>query len=92
MNKMILDTLKRDILFISILMGLMLIIILSYVITHNMSSLDMKVPQMINSTRGAKATGINPIAQSVDSALESENIGRIVSVPNKCLGSALCPD
>jgi hypothetical protein len=91
MNKMILDTLNRDILFISILMALMLII-LSYVITHNMSSLDMKVPQMINSTRGAKATGINPIAQSVDSALESENIGRIVSVPNKCLGSALCPD
>jgi hypothetical protein len=91
MNKMILDTLNRDILFISILMALMLII-LSYVITHNMSSLDMKVPQMINSTRGANATGINPIAQSVDSALESENIGRIVSVPNKCLGSALCPD
>jgi predicted PurR-regulated permease PerM len=92
MDKMLLGTLNRDILFI-IIVAVMLII-LTYVIAQNMSALDMKVPNMLNSTSGASGSAINSIGQNIESssASESENIGRIASVPNKCLGSALCPD
>jgi hypothetical protein len=92
MDKMLLGTLNRDILFI-IIVAVMLII-LTYVIAQNMSALDMKVPNMLNSTSGPSGSAINPIDQNTEtsSASERENIGIIASVPNKCLGSALCPD
>jgi hypothetical protein len=93
MNQMILGNLNRDILFISIIVVVMLII-LTYVIAQNMSSFDMKVPNMIDSTSDASGSGVNPIAQNIETStvLESENIGGVASVPIKCLGSALCPD
>ena len=94
MNKIILGTRNRGTLFISILIAVVLIV-LSYVIAQNMSSSDMKVLNINNSTSDGKVTGTNPTAQNTQtsSALEeSENIGRIPSVPNECLGSALCPD
>lgn len=94
MNKNISGTLNRGILFISMLIAVMLIV-LSYVIAQNMSSPDTKVLNMINSTSGGKVTGANPTAQNTQTSsalVESENIGRIESVPNECLGSALCPN
>jgi hypothetical protein len=94
MNKIIVGTRNRGILFISILIAVVLIV-LSYIVAQNMSRLDMKVLNMNNSTRGGKVTGANPTSQNTQtsSALgESETIGRIPSVPNECLGSALCPD
>jgi hypothetical protein len=72
-----------------------MLLVLSYVIAQNMSSPDTRVLNMINSTSGGKVNGANPTAQSTQtsSALEeSENMERIASVSNKCLGSALCPD
>jgi hypothetical protein len=72
-----------------------MLLVLSYVTAQNMSSPDMKVLNMINSTSGGKVNGANPTAQNTQtsSALEeSGNMERIASVPNKCLGSALCPD
>jgi hypothetical protein len=91
MNQMILGNLNRDILFISII-EVVMPIILTYVIAQNMSSFDMKVPNMIDST--SDASGVSPIAQNIETStvLESENIGGVASVPTKCLGSALCPD
>jgi hypothetical protein len=92
MDEIVLSTLNRDILFI-IIVAVMLII-LTYVIAQNMSDLDTKVPDIINSTSGGSGSGINPIGQNIEtsSASERENIGIIASIPNKCLGSALCPD
>ena len=55
MNKVILGTLNRGILFISILIAVMLIV--SYVIAQNTSGPDAKVLNMINLTSGGKVTG-----------------------------------
>ena len=76
---------------LSILSGLML----TYVIPQGMTDPDIKGLNIINTTNDEKATGSNPIAQytlSPPVSEENENIGRIASLPNKCLGSALCPD
>jgi hypothetical protein len=93
MNEMILGTLNRDILFISIVLAVILVI-LTYVIGQYMSGLDTKVPNMINPTTEATGSGVNPIAQNIEasSASESKNAERVASAPIKCLGSALCPD
>ena len=71
------------------------IIILSYVFTQNMSGQNTKLLKVFNSTSDESWTGTNAMAQNsqISSVLpEKENMGRITSVPNKCLGSALCPD
>jgi hypothetical protein len=76
---------------LSILSGVMLM----YVIPQGMTDPDIKGLNIINTTNDEKATGSNPIAQytlSPPVSEENENIGRIASLPNKCLGSALCPD
>ena len=76
---------------LSILTGLML----TYVIPQDMTVADIRGLNIINTTNDERATGSNPIAQHTPShpvSEENENIGRISSLPNKCLGSALCPD
>ena len=76
---------------LSILTGLML----TYVIPQDMTIADIKGLNIINTTNDERATGSNPIAQHTPSppvSEENENIGRISNLPNKCLGSALCPD
>lgn len=76
---------------LSILSGVML----THVISQNMMDPDIKGLNIINTTNDQKATGSNPIAQHTPTppvSEENENIGRIASLPNKCLGSALCPD
>ena len=76
---------------LSILTGLML----TYVIPQDMTVADIKGLNIINTTNDERATGSNPIAQRTPLppvSGENENIGRISSLPNKCLGSALCPD
>ena len=76
---------------LSILTGLMLI----YVIPQDMTVADIKGLNIINTTNDERATSSNPIAQYTQSppvSEENENIGRISNLPNKCLGSALCPD
>jgi len=76
---------------LSILSGVML----THVISQNLMDLDIKGLNIINITNDEKETGSNPIAQYTPSSPvteENENIGRIANLPNKCLGSALCPD
>lgn len=76
---------------LSILTGLML----TYVIPQDMTVADIKGLNIINTTNDERATSSNPIAQYTPSpplSEENENIGRISNLPNKCLGSALCPD
>lgn len=76
---------------LSILTGLML----TYVIPQDMTVADIKELNIINTTNDVRVTGSNPIAQHTPSPPVSEgneNIGRISNLPNKCLGSALCPD
>ena len=76
---------------LSILTGLML----TYIIPQDMTVADIKGLNIINTTNDERATGSNPIAQYTPSppvSEENENIGRISNLPNKCLGSALCPD
>jgi hypothetical protein len=76
---------------LSILSGVMS----AYVIPQNMTDPDMKGLNIINTTNDENATGSNPIAQHTPAppvSEENENVGRIASLPNKCLGSALCPD
>ena len=89
----------RGILTIFILVAGMLSIfsgvMLTYVIPQDMTDPDIKGLNIINTTNDEKAKGSNPIAQytlSPPVSEENENIGRIASLPNKCLGSALCPD
>jgi hypothetical protein len=47
-----------------------------------------------NSTGDGKGIGGNSTAIDTETSLpsESEDTGGIASLPNKCLGSALCPD
>ena len=76
---------------LSILTGLML----TYVIPQDITVADIKGLNIINTTNDERATSSNPIAQytlSPPVSEENENIGRISNLPNKCLGSALCPD
>ena len=76
---------------LSILTGVML----TYLNPQDMTVADIKGLNIINTTNDERATGSNPIAQHTPSppvSGENENIGRISSLPNKCLGSALCPD
>lgn len=76
---------------LSILTGLML----TYVTPQDMTVADIKGLNIINTTNDEIATGSNPITQHTPSPPVSEenaSIGRISSLPNKCLGSALCPD
>ena len=76
---------------LSILSG----VILMYVIPQGMTDPDIKGLNIINTTNDEKATGSNPIAQHTPTppvSEENEDFGRIARLPNKCLGSALCPD
>ena len=90
---------SRDILTIFVVIGGILSILtgvmLTYIIPHDMTVADIKGLNIINTTNDERAAGSNPIAQYTPSppvSEENENIGRISSLPNKCLGSALCPD
>lgn len=89
---------SRGILTILVVAGILSIltgVMLAYVIPQDMTVADIKGLNIINTTNDQKANGSNPIAQLTPSprvSEENENIGRIVSLPNKCLGSALCPD
>ena len=70
-------------------------VMLTYVIPQYMTDPDMKGLNIINTTNDENATRSNPIAQHTPALAvseENENIGRIASLPKKCLGSALCPD
>ena len=82
----------RSILIISILLVLMVIIITFVSVQNKLVPPKM---QMINSTNREDLINTNPINEHPDrsTTLDSnENIGRIASLPPKCLGSALCPD
>ncbi|HEY7227566.1 MAG TPA: hypothetical protein VH481_05520 [Nitrososphaeraceae archaeon] len=84
----------RNILIVSILVALM-VIILSLIVMQNKLVPDAKLPNIINSTNHENLINTNPIHQDTERATTldpNENIGSIASLPNKCLGSALCPD
>jgi hypothetical protein len=87
----------RGILMILVVAGIVSIltgVILTYV-PQDMTVADIKGLNIINTTNDERASRSNPIAQHTSSprvSEENENIGRISSLPNKCLGSALCPD
>jgi hypothetical protein len=89
---------RRGILVIIILAATLSILsgaALSFVNTQNMSNPNTTGLNMINSTSDGNGTGGNAIASNTDTSAaleEGDNMGRIASVPNKCLGSALCPD
>ena len=88
----------RGILAILVVAGILSIltgVMLTYIIPQDMTVADVKGLNIINTTNDERATGSNSIAQYTPSppvSEENENIGRISSLPNKCLGSALCPD
>lgn len=66
-----------------------------YVNTKEMSKHDTTGLNLIDSTKDRNKTDgnlTNPITQKSTAFQEGDNIGSIASVPNKCLGSALCPD
>ena len=45
-----------------------------------------------NSTGDGKGISGNSTGIDTETSLASEDAGSIASLPNKCLGSALCPD
>jgi len=66
----------------------------SYVDAQNMTNPNATGVNMINVTSDRNETGVNGTASNTQtsSALEEDKAGSIAGVPNKCLGSALCPD
>ena len=66
-----------------------------YLNTKESSKHDTTGLNLIDSTKDTNKTDgnlANPITQKSTAFQEDDNIGGIASVPNKCLGSALCPD
>jgi hypothetical protein len=67
-------------------------VMLTHVISQDMTDLDIKGLKIFNITNDEKATDSNAIGQHRPLSEENENIGMIAALPNKCLGSALCLD
>jgi hypothetical protein len=67
-------------------------VMLTHVISQDMTDLDIKGLKILNITNDEKATDSNAIGQHTPLSEENENIGIIAALPNKCLGSALCLD
>lgn len=67
---------------------------LNYVNAQNMSNSSMMVISITNSTVNGKGISGNSTEIDTETSLPSESnvTGGIASLPNKCLGSALCPD
>jgi len=88
---------KLTFLFVTILSGSISILgctELNYVNAQNMSNLSTMGINITNSTGDGKGINGNSTAIDTETSLpsESEDKGGIASLPNKCLGSALCPD
>jgi hypothetical protein len=80
---------------VSGILSILSAVMLTHVISKDMTDLDIKGLKIFNITNDEKATGSNAIAQHTPSSPlseENENIGIIAALPNKCQGSALCPD
>lgn len=88
----------RPFLVISILAGSLYIFTyseLSYVNAQNMTNSNTTRASMFNATGDGNMTSGNETtsnAQTASELREGDNRGRIAEAPNKCLGSALCPD
>ena len=86
------------VILISILVGGLLFIHFdawrSHINALNMMNQNTTGANIINAASEGNVTVGNASALSTQtmSALEGENMGRIAIAPNKCLGSALCPD
>ncbi|MDW0233829.1 MAG: hypothetical protein QOC38_07675, partial [Nitrososphaeraceae archaeon] len=82
-------------LFVTILSGSISILgctELNYVNAQNMSNSSTMGINITNSTDDGKGINGNSTAIDTETSLPSEDAGGIASLPNKCLGSALCPD
>ena len=88
---------KLTFLFVTILSGSISILgctELNYVNAQNMSNSSTMGINITNSTDDGKGISGNSTGIDTETSLpsESEDAGGIASLPNKCLGSALCPD
>lgn len=88
---------KLTLLFVTILSGSISILggtELNYVNAQNMSNSSTMGINITNSTGDEKGISGNSTGIDTETSLppESEDTGSIASLPNKCLGSALCPD
>ena len=88
---------KLTFLFLTILSGSISILgytELNYVNAQNMSNSSTTGINITNSTHDEKGISGNSTGIDTETSLpsESEDTGGIASLPNKCLGSALCPD
>jgi hypothetical protein len=84
-------------LFFTILLGSISILAgteLNYVNAQNMSNSSTMWINITNSTGDGKGISGNSTEIGTETSLssESDDNGIIASLPNKCLGSALCPD
>jgi hypothetical protein len=84
-------------LFVTILSGSISILgctELNYVNAQNMSNSSTMGINITNSTGDEKGISGNSTGIDTETSLpsETEDTGSIASLPNKCLGSALCPD
>ena len=88
---------KLTFLFVTILSGSISILggtEINYVTAQNISNSSTMWINITNSTGDEKGISGNSTGIDTETSLppESEDIGSIASLPNKCLGSALCPD
>lgn len=88
---------KLTFLFITILSGSISILggtEINYVTAQNISNSSTMWIKITNSTGDEKGISGNSTGIDTETSLppESEDTGSIASLPNKCLGSALCPD
>ena len=88
---------KLTFLFLTILSGSISILgctELNYVNAQNMSNSSTMGINITNSTGDGKGISGNSTKIDTETSLpsETEDTGSIASLPNKCLGSALCPD
>jgi hypothetical protein len=86
------------VIFVSILVAGLLSIHFGAWISHinalNMANQNTTRVNIINSASEGNVTvgNASKLSTQTVSALEGENMGSIAVAPNKCLGSALCPD
>ena len=88
---------KLTFLFVTILSGSISILggtEINYVTAQNISNSSTMWINITNSTGDEKGIRGNSTGIDTETSLppESEDTGSIASLPNKCLGSALCPD
>jgi hypothetical protein len=76
------------------IMCILSVLTLIYVVSQVVTDIDTKRPNIINTTNNEKAKRTNQFEQHTSPVPElvEENGGRIASLPNKCSGSALCPN